>query len=84
MRKISKQEIIKIIGEATDKRFSADQIEDDMSLTDLGLDSLTQLELVMAFEEEMEIQITDDEADKYFTYASTIGQITAYLDGRTE
>lgn len=43
---------------------------------DLGADSLDVIELVMAIEEEFEIEISDDEADKFETVKDLIDFIT--------
>lgn len=45
---------------------------------DLGADSLDQIELVMAFEEEFNLEIPDEDADKL----KTIGDIWEYLQKR--
>lgn len=42
---------------------------------DLGADSLDTVELVMAFEEEFDVEIPDDDAEKL----QTVGQALAYL-----
>jgi acyl carrier protein len=47
-------------------------------IDDLGADSLDGVELVMAFEEEFEIEIPDWVAESI----STVGQAVAYLEGR--
>ncbi len=44
-------------------------------IEDLGADSLDTVELVMAFEEEFEIEIPDDEAEKL----TNVGQAVEYL-----
>ncbi len=44
-------------------------------IDDLGADSLDIVELVMAMEEEFDIEIPDEEAEKI----QTIGDATAYL-----
>lgn len=44
-------------------------------LDDLGADSLDNVELVMAFEEEFGIEINDDEADTL----GTVGEAIAYI-----
>ncbi len=43
----------------------ADEVTADASFVeDLGADSLDQVELIMAFEEEFGVEISDDEAEK--------------------
>lgn len=43
---------------------------------DLGADSLDQVELVMAFEEEFGVEIPDDAAEKITTVGSTVKYIS--------
>jgi acyl carrier protein len=47
---------------------------------DLGADSLDQVELIMALEEEFEIEITDEEAEK--PEVATVGGIIDALEKR--
>ena len=49
--------------------------EDAKFIDDLGADSLDTVELVMAFEEEFGIEITDDAAEKIQTVGDAIGFI---------
>ena len=44
---------------------------------DLGADSLDQVELVMAFEEEFGVEIPDEEAEKIVTVEDAVKYITA-------
>ena len=44
-------------------------------IEDLGADSLDTVELVMAFEEEFELQIPDEEAEKIVTVGDAIQYI---------
>ena len=48
-------------------------------VNDLGADSLDTVELVMAFEEEFEIEIPDEEAEKITTVQQAIAYIEANL-----
>jgi acyl carrier protein len=49
-------------------------------IDDLGADSLDIVELVMAMEEEFDVEIPDDDAEKI----QTIGDAIAYLKDRAE
>ena len=54
------------------------KVNDDASfIDDLGADSLDTVELVMAFEEEFEIEIPDDAAEKIQTIKDAIDFIEA-------
>ena len=44
-------------------------------IEDLGADSLDQVELVMAFEEEFKAEIPDEEAEKL----TTVGKVVSFL-----
>ena len=48
-------------------------------IDDLGADSLDTVELVMAFEEEFDLEIPDEEAEKITTVQVAIDHITAAL-----
>ena len=53
-----------------------DQVTMDASFTeDLGADSLDTVELVMAFEEEFNIEIPDEDAEKIGTVKAAVGYI---------
>lgn len=53
-------------------------VREDATLTDdLAADSLDQVELVMAFEEEFGFEIPDAEAEKLKTVGSIVDYITA-------
>ena len=54
----------------------ADKVEEKASfIDDLGADSLDTVELVMAFEEEFNIEIPDDMAEKITTIKDAIDHI---------
>ncbi len=60
---------------------AADEVVPEASfLDDLGADSLDIVELVMAMEEEFDIEVPDDEAEKI----QTVGDAIAYLKERVE
>jgi acyl carrier protein len=55
---------------------NAEQVTPEASfIEDLGADSLDQVELVMAFEEEFGAQIPDEDAEKL----TTVGKVISYL-----
>ena len=57
---------------------SEDQITPEASFVDdLGADSLDTVELVMALEEEFEIDIPDEEAEKIVTFQHVLDYIKA-------
>jgi acyl carrier protein len=70
------------------KKVVVDQLdvnEDEVTPTasfvdDLGADSLDQVELIMAFEEEFDIEIPDEDAEKI----STVGDAVNYIDDKTK
>ena len=74
--------------EAKVKSIIADQLgvgEDEIKaessfIEDLGADSLDIVELVMAMEEEFDVEIPDDDAEKI----QTIGDAIAYLKEKLE
>lgn len=48
---------------------------------DLGADSLDIVELVMAFEEEFELEIPDEDAEKITTVGAAVNYIKAKVEG---
>lgn len=58
-----------------------DQITADASfIDDLGADSLDTVELVMAFEEEFDIEIPDEDAEKIRTVRDVVDYLNAHLE----
>jgi acyl carrier protein len=54
----------------------ADQVKPEASfIDDLGADSLDTVELVMAFEEEFDLEIPDEDAEKIKTVGNAIDYI---------
>jgi acyl carrier protein len=59
----------------------AEEVTNDASFVDdLGADSLDIVELVMAFEEEFELEIPDEDAEKI----GTVGDAVKYIKAKTE
>jgi len=55
----------------------ADEVNDESSFVDdLGADSLDTVELIMEFEDEFGVEISDENAEKI----STVGEAVAYLE----
>lgn len=60
---------------------SPDEVVPEASfIDDLGADSLDIVELVMAIEEEFDLEISDDDAEKM----QTIGDAISYVDEKTK
>ena len=58
-----------------------DEVNNESSfIDDLGADSLDTVELVMSLEEEFDIEIADDEAEKILTVQAAIDHINANSD----
>jgi len=55
---------------------SSEVVEEAKFIDDLGADSLDTVELVMAFEEEFNIEIPDEDAEKL----TTVGEAISYLE----
>ncbi len=57
-----------------------EQVTDEASFKDdLGADSLDIVELVMAFEEEFNVEIPDEDAEK----VTTVGQAVSYIESKS-
>jgi acyl carrier protein len=52
-------------------------------IDDLGADSLDTVELVMAFEEEFDIEISDEDAEEITTVADAVRYITEKTSEKT-
>lgn len=48
-------------------------------IDDLGADSLDTVELIMAFEEEFDLEIPDEEAEKIKTVGDAVGHIKKHV-----
>ena len=60
---------------------SEDQVKDEAKFVeDLGADSLDQVELIMALEEEFGVEVPEDEADKL----QSVEQVISYVKDNAE
>ena len=74
------ERVQKIIAEQLS--VSEDQVTSEASFVDdLGADSLDTVELVMALEEEFEIDIPDEEAEKIVNVKDAVDYITGHAEG---
>lgn len=69
------EKIKKIICEQLEVN-EKDVVPEASFVDDLGADSLDQVELIMAMEEEFDISISDEEAEKILT----VGDAIAYVE----
>lgn len=59
----------------------AEKVTDQASfIDDLGADSLDTVELVMAFEEEFDLEIPDEDAEKMRTVADVVSYVSAAIN----
>lgn len=78
-RDIARERIIELL-EGYDKVTTKDISEKSNFVTDLGLDSLDVVEVVMEVEHEFNIQIPDHEADSLKTVGQTVDYILSQPD----
>ena len=74
---VDRTKVIELIVEQLDadvKNIS----NDDSFMDDLGADSLDTVELIMAFEEEFDIEIPDEDAENI----RTVGDVIEYLEDK--
>ena len=75
---VDKDKIAKIIAEQL--QVDEGQITSDSSfMDDLGADSLDTVELIMAFEEEFEIEIPDSDAEQMKTVQDAINYLNEHV-----
>ncbi|MBA7667857.1 acyl carrier protein [Candidatus Aerophobetes bacterium] len=80
---LSKDDIASKVKEITSEQLGVDESQitpEAKFVDDLGADSLDTVELVMALEEEFDLEISDEEAEKLTTVNRVISYIEDCLD----
>ena len=80
---LSKDNIASKVKEITSEQLGVDESQitpEAKFVDDLGADSLDTVELVMALEEEFDLEISDEEAEKLTTVNRVISYIEDCLD----
>ncbi|MBU1315019.1 MAG: acyl carrier protein [Alphaproteobacteria bacterium] len=62
---------------ATRFRINESRISPDSTFDDLGLDSLSQIELVMALKKDMDIHLTDDQIAEMATLSDVVAKVNS-------
>ncbi len=78
---MTKDEIVKKVKEITSEQLGVDESQitpEAKFIDDLGADSLDIVELVMALEEEFNLEISDEEAEKLLA----VQKVVDYLEDR--
>ncbi len=76
---LSKDDIVSKVKEITSEQLGVDEsqiIPEAKFVDDLGADSLDTVELVMALEEEFDLEISDEEAEKL----TTVNRVVSYIE----
>ena len=75
------QVIIDIIVDALG--ISAEEVKFDSSLEDdLGADSVDQVEIIVSFEDEYDVNIPDSESEKLKTVGDIVNKLNEYKDAK--
>ena len=80
---LSKDDIASKVKEITSEQLGVDESQitpEAKFVDDLGADSLDTVELVMALEEEFDLEISDEEAEKL----TTVEKVVDYIENRLE
>ena len=62
-----------------------DEVTDEASFVeDLGADSLDTVELIMEFEDEFAVEISDEDAEKISTVGEAVAYMSKLMEGKKE
>jgi len=78
-----KDDILKKVKEITSEQLGVDEsqiVPEAKFVDDLGADSLDTVELVMALEEEFDLEISDEEAEKLTSVQKVVDCIEDHLE----
>ncbi|HHJ00772.1 acyl carrier protein [Candidatus Aerophobetes bacterium] len=80
---MTRDEILKKVQEITSEQLGVDESQitpEAKFVDDLGADSLDTVELIMALEEEFNLEISDEEAEKLTTVQKVVDYIEDHLE----
>lgn len=80
---MTKDEILKKVKEITSEQLGVDETQITLNakfVDDLGADSLDTVELVMALEEEFDLEISDEDAEKLVNVQKAVDYIEDHLE----
>jgi len=80
---MDKDEILKKIKKITSEQLGVEESQitpEAKFIDDLGADSLDTVELVMALEEEFDLEISDEEAEKLITVQKVVDYLSEHLE----
>jgi acyl carrier protein len=81
---MTEEELIKKITAVTVEKLGVKEEEvklDSSFVNDLGADSLDRVELVMALEDEFDIEIPDDQAEKFIKVSDVLAYVQSKVNG---
>ena len=83
---MEREQIEKVVKEIVGDQLGLEEseISVDKHITDMGADSLDQIELIMSLEEEFNLEIPDVEAEGLTTVQKAVDYIATKLAGRVE
>lgn len=82
--KMTEEELLKKITAVTVEKLGVKEEEvklDSSFVNDLGADSLDRVELVMALEDEFDIEIPDDQAEKFIKVSDVLAYVQSKVNG---